>query len=461
MNPVAETIEAPLATQHESATSPKRIGILAHVGNKNLGDEATVTATIQNIRRRYPNAEILAFTSNPEDTIVRHGVPAVPSRRIEPRRGVKRKACLGKNDSVSTRGDDTWQRLKIWLKGYSRLFSWLKAIQAMVFIARNCVAEVAFIARGYQQLRGLDLLLITGSQQLNDYNGGPWAFPYTLFKWSLLARLTGTKVAFLSVGVGPLRSRTGRLLAQRALNLAAYHSFRGRASKRFVEKLGVSGQPVASTDLVYSLRLEAADNSARDKASTRVVAINALPYFDERYWPESNSQVYSRYVSQMANFALWLLNRGYSIVFFPTQLRADPWAIADIREELERLWKGKASSKAKLLDWPTQSIEDLVATISAADFVVATRFHGIVIPFALGKPVLGIAYHSKSTDVMEQMGQRRYALDVNELNLPLLQERFAQLEAEGPSIQREIAGRLATVREDLDQQYDKVFRFLD
>ena len=58
-----------------------RVGILGHVGNENLGDEAIIAAVIQNIRRRVPDAEINGFTLNPADTLERHGIVSFPIRR--------------------------------------------------------------------------------------------------------------------------------------------------------------------------------------------------------------------------------------------------------------------------------------------------------------------------------------------------------------------------------------------
>ena len=63
-----------------ASSSVKRIGILGHVGIENLGDEATVAAVIQNIRLRYPNAEIYGFTSKPADTQKRHKIRSFPIR---------------------------------------------------------------------------------------------------------------------------------------------------------------------------------------------------------------------------------------------------------------------------------------------------------------------------------------------------------------------------------------------
>jgi hypothetical protein len=63
-----------------------RLGILAHVGNGNLGDEATVAVLVQSIRARQPSSEIVVFSMDPEDTERRHGVRAVRIRREVARR---------------------------------------------------------------------------------------------------------------------------------------------------------------------------------------------------------------------------------------------------------------------------------------------------------------------------------------------------------------------------------------
>src|ERR1700757_2728469 len=67
---------------NENSTKPQ-IGIIAHVGNDNLGDEATVAALIQNLRRRLPRVGIVAFTSRPEHTREFHGIPAFRLRRLK------------------------------------------------------------------------------------------------------------------------------------------------------------------------------------------------------------------------------------------------------------------------------------------------------------------------------------------------------------------------------------------
>jgi polysaccharide pyruvyl transferase WcaK-like protein len=59
-----------------------RNGILHHVGGGNLGDEATLETVARDIKRRWPNAEIVALSMNPDDTKARHGVKSDPLRRM-------------------------------------------------------------------------------------------------------------------------------------------------------------------------------------------------------------------------------------------------------------------------------------------------------------------------------------------------------------------------------------------
>jgi polysaccharide pyruvyl transferase WcaK-like protein len=60
-----------------------KIGLLDHVGGGNLGDDATLDAVADTIKRRWPNAEIVAFSMNPDDTETQHGIMSHSIRRGE------------------------------------------------------------------------------------------------------------------------------------------------------------------------------------------------------------------------------------------------------------------------------------------------------------------------------------------------------------------------------------------
>lgn len=424
----------------------KRIGIFGHVGTQNLGDEAIIAAVIQQIRARHPDTEIIAFTGYPEDTQARHGVPSFPIRR-----GVRPGAAPPPTPSrLAT-------RVKAAAKAVPRLHSALKGIQDGARLVWGLLEELRFLARCRSHLKEIDVLVFAGSNQLNDYVDGPWAFPYTLLKWCLLAKWVGTKVAFLCCGAGPLDSRLGKLFIRWSMSLADCRSFRDQVSRSLIEGIGVSGDHPVCTDLAYGLR--PMPPAAPDPARSRlVVGINPLPFFDERYWPEHDRDIYHRYISKLAAFAEWLRDRGHRVLWFPTQLHADPLVIQDIRGLLNGGWR--ADFEHPLGDRPMSSVDDLLSTVAQMDIVVATRYHGILLSAMVGRPVLAIAYHEKTGDLMAQIGQSDYVVDINSFEATSLAERFVAIESRTASIQRELAQRTQALREVLDTEYDRVFRLL-
>src|SRR3990172_9989934 len=61
--------------------APKTIGLLDHMGYGNLGDAAIQESVIANIKKRMPNVQLVGFSSVPDDTVTRHGIPCHSIRR--------------------------------------------------------------------------------------------------------------------------------------------------------------------------------------------------------------------------------------------------------------------------------------------------------------------------------------------------------------------------------------------
>src|SRR5579885_3229645 len=399
-----------------SADDRRRLcsGVLAHAGTRNLGDEALVAAVLQGIRRRYPDAEIRAFTGDPDDTRARHGVAAFPIRRRRP--PPPETAAGGHGGSAAA---SLLARARAVAKAVRPLRRVALGARRGLAATRSVLAEPAFLLRSYRRLRGVRLLLVAGSQQLNDAYGGPWGFPYTLWKWSALAKIAGAKVAFLSVGAGPIRAPLSRLFVRRALALASYRSHRDALSAELVRSLGVRGAGRVVPDLAYGLQAAPAPAAARPEAPRRVVG-------------------------------------GYRVPFFPTQLRADPPVIADIRAAMRA-----GGEPGCVLPSPTiGSLGDLMGAIAQTDLVVANRYHGILLGLVLERPVLGLAYHGKSVELMTRIGQGEYVLDAGRCSTDALIERFTALAAGAEAARAAMRERSGGLRTAVLAQYYRVFRLL-
>ncbi len=436
--------------------SRRKICVISHGGTKNLGDEALFATVVQNTRLRLPDAEIVGFTISPEDTRVRHGIPCFPVRRSEnvPQTASESPMAAPAPPKTSSAHapESGAEKFKSALKSIPGLRPLISAARSAASGFVSLLAEPKFLFQSYRRLKGAQLLLAAGGQQLNDGYGGPWGYPFTLYKWTLLAKLTGTKVALLSVGAGPIDSPLSKFFFRRTLNMVDYRSYRDAISSELMASLGIKGEHPVFPDLVYSLRLP--EPKPSPKGSDRVVVgTNPVPFFGLHYWPSPDEARYQDYVRKFAKFAEWLDKSGRSVLFFPTQVRADAITINDIRAAMN----GSANSPNLLERRPIQNLEDLVSEISRADLIVANRYHAILISLMMNKPVLGIAYHEKSRALLEQAGQGDYVLKIEDFKTEELIERLESLEANAPALKKRIAERMAPLRKALEQQYDTVF----
>src|SRR5215472_9025546 len=122
-----------------------KIGLLDHVGGGNLGDDATLDAVAGNLKRRWPNAEIVAFSMNPDDTETRHGIRSHPIRRSKP---------AGTEATLK-------ETVKALTRKYSAVFYLLKATHAVVRLPVEVFSELSFLVSSRRNIKSFDLLIIS------------------------------------------------------------------------------------------------------------------------------------------------------------------------------------------------------------------------------------------------------------------------------------------------------------
>jgi polysaccharide pyruvyl transferase WcaK-like protein len=424
-----------------------RIAILGHVGNGNLGDEAIIAAVIGNVRDRVTNARIVGFTLYPADTRARHGIEAFPLRRA--RRQTP--PGLSADAPAQTTGRRT---LLERLRGVPLHVIVLKAIRFVAESLHSAISEFQFLVASFGRLDGVSALLVTGSQQLSDAVGGPWGFPYTIFKWALLARMRRVPVVLLSVGAGPLDSPLSRWFVRCAVSMSGYRSYRDDVSREAVRSLGVRKPGAVMPDLAFSLQHDPGPDDGFHSPEP-IVAINPMPFVWQDYDAETEQRLYREYVGTVSAFAAWLAHRGYRVLFVPTQLRLDPPVINDLLSAVHAMPLGR-TERERIGEQMIGGLSDLLATLRQSDVVVATRFHGAVLGCQVGRPVLALAYHQKTMALMAQMGEPAHAVSVQTLRLQVLQGTFLEIERRLSEVTNAAGARAGQLRDELAQQYDRV-----
>jgi len=402
-----------------------RIALLAHSGRLNLGDEILFASTLAWWRRRIPDGRFVAFTMNPADTVERYGLDGGFPVRPVPR-----------NLPVATPA-----------KGFV-----VRVLRSLRWRIGAVLRECRFALRSAARLRGTDLLLVTGSSQFIEAYGGAWAFPFTLLRWTLLSRLLGVPVGFLSMGAETMERPLSRWMTRRTVALATYISVRDPVSRSRLEAQGVRRPLPVVPDLAFGL--EAPLPASAGEGGT--VAVNPIPYYHPAYWRAVDESRYRRYLGAMIELTEDLLRRGQRVVLFATTPWADGVPIDDIHAALrDRL----PPALMERLERPAAStLDELRAVLAPVDRIVASRYHGAAIGLLLGKPVVALCYEQKTADLMDAHGLLRYAIPMEEADGTVLAELVRRLEADEAEIRAGLEGSVARDRAAVHGQFEAVFR---
>jgi polysaccharide pyruvyl transferase WcaK-like protein len=418
------------------------IGLLDHMGYGNLGDAATQEALIANIRLRVPEAQIVGFSLNPVDTEERHGIPSHSITHWHPGLG-NPAAATGPGTS-----DNSIGQFKSLLKKIPILSPSLRWVQ-------NLVRELRHLRRSYLRVKSLDCLVIAGGGQLCELWRGPWSHPYNVFKFSLLTKLARKKLLVVNVGAGPLETRLGKIFIKWSVRLADYVSMRDVESQALIQRLGIQRETFVCPDSAYALNVSRYRNVDTPKAYRPVVGINPIGFCDPRIWPRKDSAVYSRYLDNLAQFLIRLSGQNYELRIFSAERSVDEYAVEDLKD---RLRSGLAATDVdKICTPPIATVENLLTEMARFDFVITSKFHGVVFSHLLAKPVLAISYHAKIDDLMRNVGDSQYCLNIESFDSVSLERAFAELTENSSALAIKYR-QVATTRADLlNRQFDDLF----
>jgi len=398
---------------------PAKISFFGHFGTGNSGNEGTLLAIVSRLRLLFPNCEFCCVCSYPDNVVATLGIDAVP-HTVRSVRIWDRQVPLGR-------------RLRMAVRGLSE--------------------EPREYVRAWRTLNGTDMFIVPGTGLITDaYRLAGWG-PYGVFKWSLVARLRGCQVMFVSVGVGPVRSAPGRFLVRAALSLASYRSYRDPQSKEVVEGVGLRTRD----DRIYPYLVFGLSPSLQSTAPTRagrpVVGLGLMEYAGKYSVANPQAGTYERYLESLAVFVGWLLDHDYDVKLLLGD--ADTFVVDDFRRVLQERFASRTTGR--VTDRPIDSVEELLSQISETDFVVATRFHNMVMSLLLDKPAIAISFHNKCSSLMSEMGLSEYCHDINRIDANALIEQFQALVQNADDVRQAISHRVETARRALDEQYELLF----
>lgn len=422
----------------------RTVAVLGHYHGNNLGDELVVETVMAAARSRIPDVELVAISLAPGDSRERHHVRAIP---IQPFAEPARNGSAAPSGEEAPESSSVRSRLR-------RVPGALPARRTLGSVGR-VVREVPFSVRAYRLLRGVDTVVVAGSGALLDA-WGPWNHPYAIFRWAMLSRLSGTRFVIPSIGAGPVETRLGKAMILRLVAAADYVSVRDPYSGELLHSLGVERDLPVLPDMGYGYaRLEGAPPPRNEPIR---VGVNAMAYQDPRYGSYGDGRRFRAYLDKTVDFVADLLESGNEVVLFSSQTSNDPMVAADLVAALEARGLADHPRLHDARDGIADG-DDLVRTIRECDYVVAARYHVILLALALGIPTVGFSYHPKTQDLFAQVGHPEWCLDIDEFTPPELMATLAAVrDSDTDEVRAALRAGAADLRGKVEGQFDEILR---
>jgi polysaccharide pyruvyl transferase WcaK-like protein len=276
-----------------------------------------------------------------------------------------------------------------------------------------------------RELRRADLLLVGGGGLLNDH--WPLVIPRYL-GWVVAARMVGTRVAWIGVGVGPIRRRAWRWLARLAARLSAPVLVRDEAS---AELLGGRSNRV-SVIPDPALFLE-------PPKAARPGPIMGLIVREPVHGREP-------YVVALVELLARIADAGRTSGLTPRLLLMDPAADrAFARRVADRLARDGSRPASEALG---PSVERAWQQLGELQVAVSVRLHGVLLAAMAGVPCVPIAYDGKVTTAAERLGLGDVVISPGSVAGDAVARSLATVQQ--PDRVRQVAERVASLRDQVD-----------
>jgi polysaccharide pyruvyl transferase WcaK-like protein len=324
-----------------SSTTGPRVLIAGAAGFTNLGDDAIVTAMVDELREAIPAATFIVAGGGPE-----HGAESLGER-----------------------------------------------LSAETIAVRDVRAIDAAVARS-------DLVIVGGGGFVYDYDAivtpydflrGDVTFMYPYYRVALAAAVRDVPLYFYAIGVDSLVTPTGRALTRTVLSLASAISVRDAISLLELRRAGVRC-PVVEVTADPAVRIDPPRRPWAERPAGRVVAFVTRPWLRwAGTFTASAGQFHSTYVDWLARAADHAVQAWDATpVFLPGQRYND-----DDLETAELVRSRMRHGERSGILAEVADEEQYRAVFASVDAVVSSRLHPLILATTAGTPVVGLAITEK------------------------------------------------------------------
>ncbi|RFZ86968.1 exopolysaccharide biosynthesis protein [Shinella sp. WSJ-2] len=387
-----------------------KIALLGQFGSGNSGNDGSLEAMLVFMRRACPDAALLCICSNP--------------------------VAIGERFALEVTG----------LRGAAFVHPLLRWFDGRLGRIHGRLTGLVSILR---VLGGVDVMVIPGTGILDDFQETPFGWPFIVYWWCLAARLRGARIAFVSIGAGPIRGALSRWFLTSAARMATYRSYRDDFSLRYVQGLGIdTASDHRFPDLAFGLREPVRPNAMQRRQIPATIGIGVMRY---RGWERDHADgnaIYRTYVDKIAAIARRLLDDGHDVRLFMGDT-SDERALDDILAALPENGTHGHLSAAR-----TVSLHAVMDEILKVDLAIVSRFHNLLCTLKLDRPALSLGYADKNDELMTEFGRADFCHHIETFDVEQVLRQVDTVLADLAAAESAIARRNAAIRSELVRQQD-------
>ena len=405
-----------------------------------MGDVAiqlAVTGALKNLRT---DIEFVGLSQDPEDTVRTFGMPAFSSSGlgsiIFPASPMSSSAVI----QPRPRGQvsDTAPMLTIVGTVRRKISDWQ---------GTRLIKRIIGLWRIRRQMQSLDMLLVSGSGQFDDFWGGPWGQPFRMFAWSVFARMQRKPVAVFGVGVDELHTRLGAWFCLRLLERTQLCVVRDNGSRDALRAMGFFGSIEVCPDPAFHLANDSRQASLCTKSRFAIISPIA-----RSAWPGMEDEAYDNYLHALARTADYIQGHAIQVRFVCSQTSMDPQIINRIKLRME--------SAAETLVVAATTVDEYLAAVRGASVLVGSRLHALILAMVAGTPLIAVSGVRKVHQLFADIGLPNHAFDIRSLDTPALLAQVGEVIRDPVPHQRQVFATTQKFRPQLDRQFDRLAQLI-
>ncbi|MBX9770499.1 MAG: polysaccharide pyruvyl transferase CsaB [Candidatus Obscuribacterales bacterium] len=220
-----------------------------------------------------------------------------------------------------------------------------------------------------------------------------------------LAKAFNVPVFVFAQGIGPLRGILARTITKSALSVASFTTVRDHESDKLLSNWFINHEMTA--DPVWCLK---ANSTASLSNNGPMVGLSLRP----------SPTLTDEHIKQLANILDNSLTAETTVVLLPLQPEQD----LPVLTKFSEYWQEKKRHAILFDSTQCQLPSQWLSIIGSLNFLISMRLHALIMGIASGRPVLGINYDPKVSQLLE------------DLQLPMLNLAKDEMTAKWPDLIR-------------------------